>query len=148
MQSFFFFFFRWLFKGNKTRSGIAVNELPCETVCASTLLNRKIRLVGITDTGSSGCLLCASATKHCGLEFISETTALGFGNSSTAVAQGTRRCQVDMCRDRWHKSKWCTHFGSTWWCWDDGSVEWMNVYRTVVLNLCRSRRLSVVLVQE
>ncbi|KAL1417352.1 hypothetical protein MTO96_026932 [Rhipicephalus appendiculatus] len=76
-------------------------ERAHELKTASVLLkevtmNGRFTVVGLTDPGSSGCLLRASAAARCGLEIVPETTALyGFGNSTVPAAKSIGRCKAD-----------------------------------------------------
>ncbi|KAH7944762.1 hypothetical protein HPB49_000292 [Dermacentor silvarum] len=73
-----------------------VTEPVCEIKSASVLLkevtlNGKFTVVGLIDTGSSGCLLRA---------IVPETTDLyGFGNSTVPAAKSIGRCKTDLCID-------------------------------------------------
>lgn len=81
-----------------------VNEPACEIKTASVLLkgvtlNGKFTLVGL-DTGSSGCLLRASAAAQCSMEIYPETALYGFGNSTVpATKSSIGRCKADLCID-------------------------------------------------
>ncbi|KAM7284063.1 uncharacterized protein ISCGN_001166 [Ixodes scapularis] len=79
-----------------------VSEPSNETVRVGVLLkqvmlNDKFPLIGLIDTGSSGCLLRASAAARCGTELVQESTPLyGFGNSSVPVSRSIGGCKADI----------------------------------------------------
>ncbi|KAL1444709.1 hypothetical protein MTO96_045436 [Rhipicephalus appendiculatus] len=79
-----------------------VTERAREIKTASALLkevtmNGRFTVVGLIDTGSSGCLLRASAAARCGLEIVPEATALfGFGNITVPAAKSIARCKADI----------------------------------------------------
>ncbi|XP_064463123.1 uncharacterized protein LOC135374047 [Ornithodoros turicata] len=61
------------------------------------ILNEEFPLIGLVDTGSSGCLLRASAAARCGTELIRESPPLyGFGNSSEPVTKSIGRCKANI----------------------------------------------------
>ncbi|KAL1483422.1 hypothetical protein MTO96_033201 [Rhipicephalus appendiculatus] len=60
-------------------------------------MNGRFTVVGLIDTGSSGCLLRASAAARCGLEIVPEATALcGFGNITVPAAKSIGGCKADI----------------------------------------------------
>ncbi|XP_040066225.1 uncharacterized protein LOC120839891 [Ixodes scapularis] len=79
-----------------------VSEPSNETVRVGVLLkqvilNDKFSLIGLIDTGSSGCLLRASAAARCGTELVQESTPLyGFGNSGVPVSRSIGGCKADI----------------------------------------------------
>ncbi|XP_075741387.1 uncharacterized protein LOC142790432 [Rhipicephalus microplus] len=57
-------------------------------------------LIGMIDTGSSGCLLRESAAVRCGAEVLEDATALyGFGSQGVPAARAIGRCRADLLID-------------------------------------------------
>lgn len=61
------------------------------------IVNRKMKLVGMVDTGSSSCIMRASAAAHCGIELRAENKPLyGFGNTNSPAARTLGTCNADL----------------------------------------------------
>ncbi|XP_049267135.1 uncharacterized protein LOC125756413 [Rhipicephalus sanguineus] len=57
----------------------------------------KTTLIGMIDTGSSGCLMRESAAVQCGAEMLEDATALyGFGSQGVPAVRAIGRCRADL----------------------------------------------------
>ncbi|KAG0429788.1 hypothetical protein HPB47_023310 [Ixodes persulcatus] len=85
---------------------VALSQAPVSHILREATHPRYALWGGITplsamiDTGSSSCLLQASAAAKCGVKFLKDSTALyGFGNRSVPVATAMGRCVSDLVID-------------------------------------------------
>ncbi|KAL1439361.1 hypothetical protein MTO96_010374 [Rhipicephalus appendiculatus] len=81
------------------------NTVSAEKVHPGVLLkhvkwNGEKTLVGMIDTGSSGCLLRESAAVQCGAEMLEDATALyGFGSQGVPAVRAIGKCRADLVID-------------------------------------------------
>ncbi|KAL1430879.1 hypothetical protein MTO96_014736 [Rhipicephalus appendiculatus] len=85
-------------------SNVVAEALPCtgagHVLIKEVILNDDFTLVGLIDTGSSGCLLRASAAARCGIEMVLEPTDLyGFGSENHPVTRSLGHCKAKVSID-------------------------------------------------
>ncbi|KAL1444126.1 hypothetical protein MTO96_030036 [Rhipicephalus appendiculatus] len=84
---------------SSNESNVVAEALPCtgagHVLIKEVIFNDDFTSVGLIDTGSSGCLLRASAAARCGIEMILEATPLyGFGSNNVAATRSLDYCQA------------------------------------------------------
>ncbi|XP_042148722.1 uncharacterized protein LOC121837217 [Ixodes scapularis] len=68
-----------------------------EVLLKQVTWNGDKKLIGMIDTGSSGCLLRASAAARCGAELMRDATPLyGFGNQDVPAVRTIGKCKADL----------------------------------------------------
>lgn len=83
-----------------TLSELSNKTMRVGVLLTQVILNDKFYLIGLIETGRSGCLLRASAAAQCGRKLVQESKALyGFGNSSVPVSRCIGRCKIDIKMD-------------------------------------------------
>ncbi|KAL1447939.1 hypothetical protein MTO96_044181 [Rhipicephalus appendiculatus] len=80
-------------------SNVVPETLPCtgagHVLIKEVIFNDDFTLVGLIDTGSSGCLLRASAAAQCGIEMVQEPAPLyGFGSKNVPATRSLSHCQA------------------------------------------------------
>ncbi|KAL1477374.1 hypothetical protein MTO96_035777 [Rhipicephalus appendiculatus] len=85
-------------------SNVVTEALPCtgagHVLIKEVISNDDFTLVGLIDTGSSGCLLRASAAARCGIEMVLEPTPLyGFGSNDVPATRSLGHCQAKISID-------------------------------------------------
>ncbi|KAL1478781.1 hypothetical protein MTO96_052391, partial [Rhipicephalus appendiculatus] len=85
-------------------SNVVAEALPCtragHVLIKEVVFNDDFTLVGLIDTGSSGCLLRASAAARCGIEMVLEPTPLyGFGSNDVPATRSLGHCQAKISID-------------------------------------------------
>ncbi|KAL1434912.1 hypothetical protein MTO96_011385 [Rhipicephalus appendiculatus] len=80
-------------------SNVVTEALPStgagHVLIKEVIFNDDLTLVGLIDTGSSGCLLRASAAARCGIEMVQEPTPLyGFGSKNVPATRSLGHCQA------------------------------------------------------
>ncbi|KAL1430238.1 hypothetical protein MTO96_015302 [Rhipicephalus appendiculatus] len=83
---------------SRNESNVVAEALPCtgagHVLIKEVIFNDDFTLVGLIDTGSSGCLLRASAAARCGIEMVQEPTPLyGFGSKNVPATRSLGHCQ-------------------------------------------------------
>ncbi|KAL1437205.1 hypothetical protein MTO96_049187 [Rhipicephalus appendiculatus] len=89
---------------SSNESNVATEALPCtgagHVLIKEVIFNDDFTLVGLIDTGSSGCLLRASAAARCGIEMVQEPTTLyGFGSKNVPTTRSLGHSQAKISID-------------------------------------------------
>ncbi|KAL1445723.1 hypothetical protein MTO96_044868 [Rhipicephalus appendiculatus] len=89
---------------SSNESNVVAEALPCtgagHVLIKEVVFNGDFTLVGLIDTGSSGCLLRASAAARCGIEMVLEPTPLyGFGSNNVPATRSLGHCQAKISID-------------------------------------------------
>ncbi|KAL1481956.1 hypothetical protein MTO96_034117 [Rhipicephalus appendiculatus] len=89
---------------SSNESNVGAEAHPCtgtgHVLIKEVILNDDFTLVGLIDTGSSGCLLRASAAARCGIEMVLEPTDLyGFGSENHPVTRSLGHCKAKVSID-------------------------------------------------
>ncbi|KAL1421652.1 hypothetical protein MTO96_004037 [Rhipicephalus appendiculatus] len=89
---------------SSNESNVVAEALPCtgagHVLIKEVVFNDDFTLVGLIDTGSSGCLLRASAAARCGIEMVLEPTPLyGFGSNDVPATRSLGHCQAKISID-------------------------------------------------
>ncbi|KAL1414053.1 hypothetical protein MTO96_007794 [Rhipicephalus appendiculatus] len=89
---------------SSNESNVVTEALTCtragHVLIKQVIFNDDFTLVGIIDTGGSGCLLRASAAARCGIEMVQEPTALyGFGSKNMPATRSLGHCQANISID-------------------------------------------------
>ncbi|KAL1464001.1 hypothetical protein MTO96_027035 [Rhipicephalus appendiculatus] len=84
---------------SSNESNIVTEALPCTragyVLIKEVIFNDDFALVGLIDTGDSGCLLRTSAVARCGIEMVQEPTDLyGFGSEHHPVTRSLGHCKA------------------------------------------------------
>ncbi|KAL1477341.1 hypothetical protein MTO96_035809 [Rhipicephalus appendiculatus] len=88
----------------RNESNVVTEALPCtgagHVLIKEVIFNDDFALVGLIDTGSSGCLLRASAAARCGIQMVLEPTDLyGFGSENHPVTRSLGHCKAKVSID-------------------------------------------------
>ncbi|KAL1438351.1 hypothetical protein MTO96_048140 [Rhipicephalus appendiculatus] len=89
---------------SSNESNGVTEALPCTgadvVLIKEVIINDDFTLVGLIDTGSSGCLLRASAAARCGIEMVQEPTDLyGFCSEHDPVTRSLGHCKAKVSID-------------------------------------------------
>ncbi|KAL1440303.1 hypothetical protein MTO96_031687 [Rhipicephalus appendiculatus] len=89
---------------SSNEANVVTEAIPCtgagHVLIKEVIFNDGFPLVGLIDTGSSGCLLRASAAARCGIEMVLEPTDLyGFGSENHPVTRSLGHCKAKVSID-------------------------------------------------
>ncbi|KAL1467555.1 hypothetical protein MTO96_042089 [Rhipicephalus appendiculatus] len=84
---------------SSNESNVVTEALPCtgagHVLIKEVIFNDDFALVGLIDTGSSACLLRASAAARCGIEMVQEPTPLyAFSSKNVPATRSLGHCQA------------------------------------------------------
>ncbi|KAL1443874.1 hypothetical protein MTO96_030150 [Rhipicephalus appendiculatus] len=89
---------------SSNESNVVAEALPCtgagHVMIKEVIFNDDFTFVGLINTGSSGCLLRASAVARCGIDMVQEPTDLyGFGSEHYPVTRSLGHCKAKVSID-------------------------------------------------
>ncbi|KAL1439230.1 hypothetical protein MTO96_010270 [Rhipicephalus appendiculatus] len=89
---------------SSNEANVVTEAIPCtgagHVLIKEVIFNDDFPLEGLMDTGSSGCLLRASAAARCGIEMVQEPTDLyGFGSEHHPVTRSLGHCKAKVSID-------------------------------------------------